>query len=82
MTTYAVVDPATGETLKEFPTVTDAELRAAIGRAEAAARTWGRGSTVAERAALIRKVAELHTERRQELAEIIVGEMGKPIGQA
>ena len=30
----------------------------------------------------MRRVGELHTERRQELAEIIVREMGKPIGQA
>jgi succinate-semialdehyde dehydrogenase/glutarate-semialdehyde dehydrogenase len=37
---------------------------------------------VAERAALVRKVGELHSERRQELAEIIVREMGKPLEQA
>ena len=37
---------------------------------------------MAERAALVRKVGELHSERRQELAEIIVREMGKPIEQA
>ena len=36
-------------------------------------------TTVAERAALIRKVAELHTERREELAKIIQREMGKPL---
>ena len=35
-----------------------------------------------ERAALIRRVGELHTERRQQLGEIIVREMGKPIEQA
>ena len=35
-----------------------------------------------ERAQLIRRVAELHTERTQQLAEIIVREMGKPIEQA
>ena len=37
---------------------------------------------MAERAALVRKVGELHKERSQELAEIIVREMGKPIEQA
>jgi succinate-semialdehyde dehydrogenase/glutarate-semialdehyde dehydrogenase len=30
----------------------------------------------------VRRVGELHTERRKELAEIIAVEMGKPIGQA
>ncbi len=82
MSTYAVVNPATGETIEEFPEIGDAELRAAIGRADEAARTWSRSSTVAERAALVRRVGELHVERRQQLAEIIVREMGKPIEQA
>jgi succinate-semialdehyde dehydrogenase/glutarate-semialdehyde dehydrogenase len=79
---YAVINPATGETVKTFPTITDAELDAAIARADEVHRTWSRSTTVAERAALIRRVGELHVERRQELAEIIVREMGKPIEQA
>jgi succinate-semialdehyde dehydrogenase/glutarate-semialdehyde dehydrogenase len=82
MSTYAVVNPATGETIKEYPGIGDADLRAAIDRAEEASRTWSGSSTVAERAALVRKVGELHSERRQQLAEIIVREMGKPIEQA
>jgi succinate-semialdehyde dehydrogenase/glutarate-semialdehyde dehydrogenase len=82
MSDYAVVNPATGETIKEYPTITDDELRAAIGRADDAYKNWTPQSTVAERAALIRKVGELHVERREELAKIIVGEMGKPIEQA
>jgi succinate-semialdehyde dehydrogenase / glutarate-semialdehyde dehydrogenase len=82
MSDYAVVNPATGETIKEYPTITDDELRAAIARADDAYRTWTNSSTVAERAALIRKVGELHTERRDELAQIIVREMGKPVEQA
>ncbi len=82
MSSYAVVNPATGETIKEYPEISDDELRAAIERADAAARTWPGSSSVAERAALVRKVGELHSERRQELAEIIVREMGKPIEQA
>jgi succinate-semialdehyde dehydrogenase/glutarate-semialdehyde dehydrogenase len=80
--TYAVTDPATGETVKTFPTITDAELEAALAAAEEAHRGWSKSTTVEDRAALVRRVAELHTERRQELAEIIVREMGKPIAQA
>ena len=30
MSVYAVVNPATGETVKEYPTITDAELKDAI----------------------------------------------------
>jgi len=82
MNIYAVVDPATGETVKEYSTTSDDDLRAAIARADDAHRTWSASSTVAERAALVRRVGELYAERRQELAEIIVREMGKPIEQA
>jgi succinate-semialdehyde dehydrogenase/glutarate-semialdehyde dehydrogenase len=81
-TMYAVVDPATGETLKTYDTIGDDDLKAAIGRAASAHAGWGRGTTVEERAAVIRRVAELHNERKQELGEIIVREMGKPIEQA
>ena len=82
MSMYAVVDPATGETLKEYPTITDDELRDAIARADRAHREWSRAATVADRASLVRRVGELYSERRKELAEIIVAEMGKPVGQA
>jgi succinate-semialdehyde dehydrogenase/glutarate-semialdehyde dehydrogenase len=82
MSDYAVVNPATGETIKEFPTITDDELRDAIGRADAAYKSWSGSSTVAERAALIRKVGDLHKERSQELGAIIAREMGKPIAEA
>ncbi|MGR2752036.1 NAD-dependent succinate-semialdehyde dehydrogenase [Agromyces arachidis] len=82
MTNYAVVNPATGETVKSYPTITDAELEAAIAAADEAHRTWSKSTTVEERAALIRRVGELHVERRQELAEIIVREMGKTIEAA
>ena len=82
MSMYAVVDPATGETLKEYPTITDDDLRDAIARADQAHREWSSAATVADRASLVRRVGELHSERRKELAEIIVAEMGKPIRQA
>ena len=82
MSDYAVVNPATGETIKEYPTITDDELRGAIERADGAYKNWTPSSTAAERAAIIRKVADLHSERREELAAIIVGEMGKPVEQA
>jgi succinate-semialdehyde dehydrogenase/glutarate-semialdehyde dehydrogenase len=82
VTDYAVVDPATGETLKTYETISDDDLKAAIGRAADAHAGWSKGKTVEERAAIIRRVGELHNERQQELGEIIVREMGKPIEQA
>ena len=82
MTGFAVVNPFTGERGLEVPFASDAEIEAAIASADAAARGGARGTTIAERAALIRRVAELHTERREELADIVVREMGKPRDQA
>lgn len=78
---YAVINPATGEQLADYPTMTDAELRAAVGSAAAAYRRWS-ATPVAERVALVRRVGDLHEQRRDELAAIIVREMGKPIEQA
>ncbi len=78
MTDYTVVNPATGETLASFDTFTDAQIEEAVAAAAAAHREWSRSSTVAERAALVRRAAELHRERREELADIFVREMGKP----
>jgi succinate-semialdehyde dehydrogenase/glutarate-semialdehyde dehydrogenase len=82
MSDYAVVNPATGETLATYPTIGDEQLGQAITRADEAHRDWSRSSTVEDRANLVRRAAELHTEQRQRLAEIIVREMGKPIEQA
>ena len=79
---YAVVDPATGATVREYPTATDADIERALSLAAGAYRDWSKQSTVAERAALVRRVAELHNERRDDLAAIIVREMGKPLEQA
>jgi len=82
MSDYAVVNPANGETVKEYPTITDSELETAIARAERAFRDWSRNTTVAERAAVVGRVGQLHVERREELADIIIREMGKPREQA
>ena len=82
MSDYAVVNPATGETVKEYPTISDDDLRDAIGRADKAVREWSASTTVEERAQLVRRVGEIHAEQRERLAEIIVREMGKPVEQA
>ena len=78
MSDYAVVNPATGQTLATYDTFTDAQIDDALAAADAAHRTWSRASTVAERAALLRRAAELHREHRETLADIFVREMGKP----
>ncbi|MGB3483763.1 MAG: NAD-dependent succinate-semialdehyde dehydrogenase [Mycobacterium sp.] len=82
MSLYAVVDPATGDVVKEYPTATDEQIEAALSAASAAFKDWSKTTTVAQRAELIRKVAQLHNERKDELAKIIQREMGKPLDQS
>ncbi|BBX33496.1 [NADP+] succinate-semialdehyde dehydrogenase [Mycolicibacterium mageritense DSM 44476 = CIP 104973] len=82
MSEYAVIDPATTEVVATYPTATDAEIEAAIDAAAKTARTWARTTTVADRAALLGKVAKLHEERREQLAKVINREMGKPMDQS
>ncbi len=82
MSDYAVVDPATGQTIATYPTITDEALSAAVTTANDVHKSWSQSTTVAERAALIARVADLHRERRDALAAIIVREMGKPMGDS
>ncbi|MGW9627576.1 NAD-dependent succinate-semialdehyde dehydrogenase [Microbacterium sp. NPDC055521] len=81
MTDYAVVNPATGETVAGYDTATDEQIEQAVAAAAAAAKTWG-ATAPADRATVIRRIAELHRERKDELGAIIVREMGKPIAAA
>src|SRR5689334_22980317 len=81
MSSYAVTNPATGKTEATYDTFTDAQVEQALASAQSAFVAW-RQRPVAERAALVRRAAELHRERRKELAGIITREMGKPFGAA
>ena len=82
MATYAVTDPVSGETLNSYPLDDDATLDADVAAAEDTRRAWAADSSVADRAALLARVAQLHIERREELARIIVKEMGKTLAEA
>jgi succinate-semialdehyde dehydrogenase/glutarate-semialdehyde dehydrogenase len=71
-----VTDPATGEVAGTFAFATDAEAEQALAAATAAFAQW-RSRPVTERAAIVRRVGELFTERATELAALITKEMGK-----
>src|ERR1700759_4749996 len=78
---YQVTDPATGEVTETFPYATDAEATEALAAATEAFTTW-KLRPVAERAAIVKRVAELFTERAADLAALITKEMGKRPAQA
>ncbi|HVQ88709.1 MAG TPA: NAD-dependent succinate-semialdehyde dehydrogenase [Actinomycetes bacterium] len=78
---YKVVNPATGAVESKFPTATDAEIASAVERSDVAFASW-RSMSVADRAAVIHRVADLHAERAAELAGLITREMGKTTAEA
>lgn len=82
MSSYAVVNPATGEKVRDYPQISDADLSDTLAGAMNAFEGWSMETSIAERAAMVQKVADAHTARREELAEIAVREMGKPMEQA
>jgi len=82
MKEYAVIDPVTNEVVESYGHSSDADIQLALASAESAYRTFSKKTTVAERAKMMARVAELHNERADELGRIIVQEMGKPLSQA
>ncbi len=78
MSRYRVQNPATGEIVESFEAHTDEQIEQALAKAGAAYESWSEQS-VQDRAAVVKRVSELFTERREELARIIAVEMGKPV---
>ena len=78
---YQTINPATGKLVQSFPEHTDAELQAAITKADAAYRSW-RQKSFAERSTVVRKAADLMRERCEELSRMITLEMGKLIDES
>ncbi|MGY5882840.1 NAD-dependent succinate-semialdehyde dehydrogenase [Modestobacter lacusdianchii] len=78
---YATVNPYTGETEQEFPFLETDAIDGVVAQAHAAFGDWRRRS-VAERAAVVGRAAELMRERQDELAALITREMGKRIQEA
>jgi len=81
MSRFAVTDPATGEVVAEYPGASDAEIERALAATDDAYQQWSRKTTVAERAELAQRLADLFIDRKEELAAIINREMGKPLTQ-
>ncbi|NLT25363.1 MAG: NAD-dependent succinate-semialdehyde dehydrogenase [Microbacteriaceae bacterium] len=75
---YRITNPATAVIEREYELATAAEIEDALARAHAEYAVWS-ARPLEERIPIIRRVAELYRERRDELAEIISREMGKPI---
>ena len=78
---WDVIDPATEETLRRVPFGGAGDCTAAIDAAERAFPAWS-SRTPYERAAILKRAAELMRERVEALARTTVRESGKPFVQA
>ena len=79
--TFAVLNPATGETVAQVAKCGTAETQRAIEAAEKAQVGW-RATTAKERAALLRRWLSLIMDAQEDLAHIMTTEQGKPLAEA
>ncbi|MBL6008991.1 succinate-semialdehyde dehydrogenase (NADP(+)) [Bacillus halotolerans] len=76
-----VYNPATGEAVKTIPQQSAQEVEEAIERSHQAFKSWSKTSAN-ERASLLKKWYELIVEHKEELADLITKENGKPYQEA
>lgn len=79
--TVKSINPATGQVIREFNTISDEQVEQKIEQTHEAFLDWKLRS-FDERGALIRKVGELLIRHKDRLARLATEEMGKPIAEA
>jgi len=77
----ATVNPATGETLRTFDALSDADVDTRLDRAVAAYRSW-RLTSVADRAAVVARAGALLEQHKERFGRLMTLEMGKPLKAA
>jgi len=73
---FTVINPATGETLKEIPVWGEKEIGACLAQTASASPLW-RATSMQERAELMRAAARVLRDNVEKYASIITQEMGK-----
>lgn len=80
--THAVSrNPATGEVLAQYPYASSADTDQALARSHHAFREW-RERSINERSDALRALGNALRARKEEVAQMMTAEMGKPIAQA
>jgi len=79
--TIQSINPATEEVIETFEPHTAAHIDEILSTVAAAQKRW-RDRSFAERADVLRRVAALLRERKDELAHAATSEMGKPIAES
>ena len=78
--TFFNMNPATGETLGEFPASDSTDVEAAVDAAAKAFRSW-RLTPAPKRAEIIYRAGEIIRDRKEELARAMTREMGKVLAE-
>jgi succinate-semialdehyde dehydrogenase/glutarate-semialdehyde dehydrogenase len=78
---FVVIDPADGSVIETLESARPEDAIAAVDAAEAAAADWA-ARAPRERAETLRRAFDLMTARSEEVAHLIVREMGKPLAEA
>ena len=79
--TMHVINPATEETVAVCPRADVAQLNEAVAQAKAAFKDWAK-TPIAERRALLLKIADGVERRASEIAQLLTAEQGKTIADA
>lgn len=81
MSKIETINPATEQVIATYDLLNEAQLSKAIGEASTAQEQW-RSSDYGVRKTLMKQMAALLRENKDEYAKLITTEMGKPITQA
>ncbi len=79
--TIDVVNPATGEVVDTVPAATEADIDLAVEKAAAAQKIWAQ-VPVHEKADIMYKFLDIVEENKEDLAQTLCAETGKPIVEA
>ncbi len=74
----ATINPTTGETLKTFEPLTDAEIERSLDRAQQAFEQY-RKTPMAQRSQWLEATAEILERDKEKFGKLITLEMGKPL---
>jgi acyl-CoA reductase-like NAD-dependent aldehyde dehydrogenase len=80
--TIRSINPATEDTIKEYPLATEEDAKRAISKSEQAFQLWGRRTHISERTEHLLKISDELLRRKEELARLATTEMGKTVREA
>jgi acyl-CoA reductase-like NAD-dependent aldehyde dehydrogenase len=79
--TMPVINPATEETIAECPRASERQLQAAVAAAKAAFPAWA-ARHISERRTIVTGIGDVIDANREELAQLLTAEQGKPLQDA